>query len=302
MVKRRSVQARGIEMLFVIECSTFERLIFIHTHTHTCAVLPCEYHDGDGPDVCIANLKWCNHRRNGPMREMECKFYAAGIVNALDFLHQRNIAHRDVKPENIVLDRHGYPVLIDFGCARSIIKQSMTICGTPLYVAPEVLTCKGHSTAVDCWSFGVLLYELLTASTPFKTIQDETVDDVYENIIDCCYSMPDYVGTEASNLIDSLLQVRVNRRLGALRGKWMDVRSHEFFRDYNNIGVQNRSVDAPWVPDFSRVVQKACDNAEKAKLVYRKRRKVSVIEQHIEAGTAAVGGRRETKKDWDEAF
>ena len=76
-------------------------------------------------------------RRHGPMSEEQCRFYVAGIINALDFLHQRNIAHRDVKPENIVLDRYGYPVLIDFGCARSILKQSMTICGTPLYVAPE---------------------------------------------------------------------------------------------------------------------------------------------------------------------
>lgn len=189
-------------------------------------------------------------RRHGPMSENECKFYTAGIINAIDFLHQRNIAHRDVKPENVVLDRYGYPLLIDFGCARSIVQQSTTICGTPLYVAPEILTCKGHTTAVDCWSFGVLVYELLTMQTPFKTNQDETVDDVYENIIDCCYSMPDCITPEASNLIDSLLQVRVSRRLGALRGKWMDVRSHEFFKGYDLSRVKTRSIDAPWIPDF----------------------------------------------------
>ena len=189
-----------------------------------------------------------------------------------------------------MLDRYGYPVLIDFGCARSIVQQSTTICGTPLYVAPEILTCKGHTTAVDCWSFGVLVYELLTMQTPFKTNQDETVDDVYENIIDCCYSMPDCISPEASNLIESLLQVRVSRRLGALRGKWMDVRSHDFLKGYDLARVKARLYDAPWVPDFQRVVKKAIDNKEKAKLDYKKRN-MSVIEQHI----PLQGG-------WDKSF
>ena len=71
------------------------------------------------------------------------------------------------------------------------------------------------------------------------------MDDVYENIIDCCYLMPDFVSAEASDLIHNLLQVKVGRRLGALRGKWMDVRSHKFFNDFDQQRVMSRSIDAP---------------------------------------------------------
>ena len=129
-------------------------------------------------------------------------------MNALDYLHQRNIAHRDLKPENVAINGYGYPVMIDFGCAAVIRGQTMTIFGTPLYCAPEVLTCKGYTTAVDCWSFGVMLYEFLSLETPFKTDADETVDDVYENIIDGHYVLPEKLSPEASSLLTDLLQVR----------------------------------------------------------------------------------------------
>ena len=130
----------------------------------------------------------------------------------------------------------------------------------------------------------------------FSVLDSELqVDDVYENIIDCCYSMPDYVSAEASDLIHSLLQVKVGRRLGALRGKWMDVRSHSFFNGFDQQRVASRSIDAPWVPDFHRVVKKAIDNSERAKLVYKKRRNRSVIEQCAEK--LQSGG-----KDWDSVF
>ena len=128
-------------------------------------------------------------------------------MNALDYLHQRNIAHRDLKPENVAINGYGYPVMIDFGCAAVLRGQTMTICGTPLYCAP-VLTCKGHTTAVDCWSFGVMLYELLSLEAPFKTGADETIDDVYENIIDGHYVLPEKLSPEASSLLTDLLQVR----------------------------------------------------------------------------------------------
>lgn len=95
-------------------------------------------------------------------------------------MHRHYIAYRDLKPENILIDVDGYLKLADFGFAKVVKERTYTICGTPDYIAPEVLICKGHNWAADWWSFGVFIYEIVSGRTPFLA---ETPMEMYEKIV-----------------------------------------------------------------------------------------------------------------------
>ncbi|OUC46811.1 kinase domain protein, partial [Trichinella nativa] len=113
------------------------------------------------------------------------RFYAAEIVVALEYLHERGIVYRDLKPENVLIDRHGHIKLTDFGFAKLLTDRqgsmsTWTMCGTPEYLAPEIVTGKGYNQAVDWWSLGILIYEMLSGKTPFEA---PTAIELYQNIV-----------------------------------------------------------------------------------------------------------------------
>ena len=102
--------------------------------------------------------------------EASAQFYAAGICLALAHIHEKSIAYRDLKPENIMLDAKGYPKVVSFGFAKIVTRKTYTLCGTPEYLAPEIVVGRGHNMSVDWWAFGVLIYEMIAGNSPFADV------------------------------------------------------------------------------------------------------------------------------------
>ena len=118
----------------------------------------------------------------GPIKEGPARFFGASVAMALEYLHQYRIAYRDLKPENILIDAQGYIKVVDFGFAKVVYEgeRTWTLCGTPEYLAPEVILRKGHDVRVDWWSLGILIVELFTGGTPFYS---DDHFDVFKKIV-----------------------------------------------------------------------------------------------------------------------
>lgn len=115
--------------------------------------------------------------------DAQAKFYSAAVIMALGYLHTKDIAYRDMKPENCLIDKTGYPKLVDFGFAKVITGKSYTLCGTPEYLAPELVLARGHNKAVDYWAFGILVYEMEAGYSPFSDPQGMDQVVICKNIV-----------------------------------------------------------------------------------------------------------------------
>lgn len=169
----------------------------------------------------------------------------------LGTLHSNGIIYRDLKPENILLSKSGHLKFTDFGLSKDGMEfddreLTFSVCGTPEYIAPEIIKQQGHSSSVDWWSLGILLYELYTGKPP---IQDETQMRVLKRIISGQIDLSAIQGASAElqDLIHSLLRVNEEERLGSKNGV-QEIREHLFFRNIDWKQVANLELKPPYKP------------------------------------------------------
>lgn len=188
-------------------------------------------------------------RTRGCFSDNEAKFYAANVILAFEYLHKKNIAYRDLKPENLLIGSDGYLKLVDFGFAKKIDTRSWTVCGTPDYLPPEIIRQSGHSKAVDWWALGILIYEMLTGDPPFS---DADTMVMYEKIMAGRVQYDSKkISKPAQDLISKLLHVQQSKRLGNLKNGVADVKSHRWFKGFDWDACANKTMPAPFIPDIA---------------------------------------------------
>merc|ERR1712194_1001644 len=163
-------------------------------------------------------------RKAGKFNNDHTRFYAAQIVMALQNLHNDSIVYRDLKPENLLLDLTGYMKITDFGFAKVVEDRTWTLCGTPEYLAPEIIQSKGHGRAVDWWALGILIFEMLAGYPPFF---DENPFGIYQKILTGRIDFPRHFDVKAKDLIKRLLTHDRAKRFGCLKNGADDIKKHK---------------------------------------------------------------------------
>jgi len=184
-------------------------------------------------------------QKEGKFSEDRVRFYVAEIVIGLEYLHSMGIIYRDLKPENLLLSAAGHIIMTDFGISKEGLSctddRTSTFCGTPEYLAPEVLKQEQYSKAVDWWSLGTLMYEMLSGLPPFYT---EDVQNMYFNIINTKLSMPKGTSDATQSLLSGFLEKDPNDRLSDP----LKIKSHPFFAGIDWEKLYNKAIAPPYIP------------------------------------------------------
>lgn len=162
----------------------------------------------------------------GGFSEGRARFYAAEMALALDYLHKSGVVYRDLKPENVLIDNQGHIRLTDFGLSKSGLKENNdrteSFCGTPEYLAPEIIRDRNYGYSVDWYSYGLVLYEMLTGINPFKTGQDLSLVEKMNEILHKDIPMPETLSIEARDLLVNLLKKDVSGLRAPINVSWRD--------------------------------------------------------------------------------
>ncbi|XP_055979151.1 serine/threonine-protein kinase N2 isoform X2 [Sorex fumeus] len=207
------------------------------TKEHVCFVM--EY--AAGGDLMM-------HIHTDVFSEPRAVFYAACVVLGLQYLHEHKIVYRDLKLDNLLLDTEGFVKIADFGLCKEGMgygDRTSTFCGTPEFLAPEVLTETSYTRAVDWWGLGVLIYEMLVGESPFPGDDEE---EVFDSIVNDEVRYPRFLSTEAISIMRRLLRRNPERRLGAGEKDAEDVKKHPFFRLTDWSALMDKKVKPPFVP------------------------------------------------------
>lgn len=163
--------------------------------------------------------------------EPTSRFFAGCVILGFEYMHSKNMIYRDLKPENLLLDREGYLKITDFGFAK-VLKNTWTytLCGTPDYLAPEVVSTQGHGKGVDWWTLGILIYEMLNGLPPFN---DDDPLRIYNKIIEGRVVYPMHFSKAVCDLIKGLLAQKPTKRFGVIKGGATHIKNHKWFDGFD---------------------------------------------------------------------
>ncbi|XP_078129354.1 protein kinase C epsilon type-like isoform X2 [Sander vitreus] len=189
-------------------------------------------------------------QRSRKFDEARSRFYAAEVTSALMFLHRHGVIYRDLKLDNILLDAEGHCKLADFGmCKEGILDgvSTTTFCGTPDYIAPEILQELDYGPSVDWWALGVLMYEMMAGQPPFEA---DNEDDLFESILHDDVLYPVWLSKEAVSILKAFMTKSPNKRLGCVAAQGLEeaIKFHVFFREIDWTLLEQRKIRPPFKP------------------------------------------------------
>ncbi|TDG49870.1 hypothetical protein AWZ03_003646 [Drosophila navojoa] len=199
-------------------------------------------------EACMGGEIWTMLRDHGSFDDNAAQFIIGCVLQAFEYLHARGILYRDLKPENLMLDERGYVKLVDFGFAKYIgnSAKTWTFCGTPEYVAPEIILNKGHDRAVDYWALGILIHELLNGAPPFTAPDPMQTYNLILRGIDMI-TFPKHISRWAVHLIKRLCRDVPSERLGYQTGGIQDIKKHKWFLGFDWDGLSSQLLIPPFV-------------------------------------------------------
>ncbi|CAJ1071003.1 serine/threonine-protein kinase N2 [Xyrichtys novacula] len=208
-----------------------------HTADHVCFVMAYS----PGGDLMT-------HIHTSIFTEKQSLFYSSCVLLGLEFLHQNKIVYRDLKLDNLLMDADGYVRIADFGLCKEGMghgDRTSTFCGTPEFLAPEVLTDNNYTRCVDWWGLGVLIYEMLVGESPFPGDDEE---EVFDSIVNDDVRYPRFLSPESVSLIQKLLQKNPELRLGAGEEDAAQIKRHKFFQTMDWNALLAKKVKPPFLP------------------------------------------------------
>uniref|UniRef100_A0A914IBF0 Protein kinase domain-containing protein n=1 Tax=Globodera rostochiensis TaxID=31243 RepID=A0A914IBF0_GLORO len=243
---------RHVKEMNQVEHVLNERSILLSCHCNFIVRLYKTFRDAEKlymlMEYCPGGEVWTMLRNWGRFDEPTARFYCASALEAFDYLHRRMIIYRDLKPENMLLDANGNPKLVDFGFAKKLQSdgsRAWTFCGTAEYVAPEVILNKGQDCAVDLWSLGIFMFELLSGSPPFASTDPmHTYNSILRGVQ--LLAWPRYMGDNARNLICKFCRRDPTQRLGY--GRIEDARQDIWFKGFDFTSFRRQTMRPPIRP------------------------------------------------------